>query len=74
VYCTADRLRVRIERVRCIGCGVTDALLPSFRHQFRRYTLSLIQQAVSLALEAGLWGDALGPYHQPTSATLRGGC
>jgi hypothetical protein len=75
VYHTTDRLRVRIERVRCVVCGVTDALLPSFLHVFRRYTLTLIQQALSLALEAGLWGDALadavGPYHQPAAATLR---
>lgn len=75
VYRTSDRLQVRIERVRCIVCGVTDALLPSFLHLFRRYTLTLIQQALSLALEAGLWGDALadavGPYHQPAAATLR---
>jgi hypothetical protein len=75
VYQTADRLQVRIERVRCIVCGVTDALLPSFLHVFRRYALSLIQQALALALEAGVWGDALadavGPYHQPAVTTLR---
>jgi hypothetical protein len=37
--------------------------------------LSLIQQALALALEAGVWGDALadvvGPYHQPAVTTLR---
>jgi hypothetical protein len=75
VYHTTDRLRVRIYRVRCVVCGVTDALLPSFLHLFRRYALTLIQQALSLALEAGLWGDALadvvGPYHQPAVSTLR---
>jgi hypothetical protein len=75
VYGTTDRLRVRIYRVRCIVCGVTDALLPSFLHLFRRYTLTLIQQAISLALETGVWGDALadavGPYHQPAVSTLR---
>jgi hypothetical protein len=75
VYLTADRLQVRIERVRCIVCGVTDALLPSFLLIFRRYALSLIQQALTLALEAGVWGDALadavGPYHQPAVTTLR---
>jgi hypothetical protein len=75
VYHTTDRLRVRIYRVRCIVCGVTDALLPSFLHLFRRYTLTLIQQAISLALETGVWGDALadavGPYHQPAVSTLR---
>jgi hypothetical protein len=75
VYHTTDRLRVRIERVRCIVCGVTDALLPSFLHLFRRYTLTLIQQALSLALEAGVWGDtladAVGPYHRPAVSTLR---
>jgi hypothetical protein len=74
VYGTSDRLQVRIERMRCIACGVTDALLPSFLHIFRRYVLPLIQQALSLALEAGLWGDtladAVGPYHQPAAATL----
>jgi len=75
VYRTTDRLRVRIYRVRCIVCGVTDALLPSFLHIFRRYTLTLIQQAISLTLEAGVWGDALadvvGPYHRPAVSTLR---
>ena len=75
VYTTTDRLQVRIERVRCTACGVTDALLPSFLHMFRRYTLILIQQAVTLALEGGVWGqalvDAVGPYHQPAPATLR---
>jgi hypothetical protein len=75
VYGTTERLRVRIERVRCIVCGVTDALLPSFLHLFRRYALTLIQQALSLALEAGVWGDpladAVGPYHQPAVSTLR---
>jgi hypothetical protein len=75
VYHTTDRLQVRIYRVRCIVCGVTDALLPSFLHLFRRYALTLIQQAISLALEAGLWGDALadvvGPYHRPAVSTLR---
>jgi hypothetical protein len=61
--------------VRCIVCQVTDALLPSFLHLFRRYTLTLIQQAITLALDAGLWGDALadavGPYGQPAALTLR---
>jgi hypothetical protein len=56
-------------------CQVTHALLPSFLHLFRRYTLTLIQQAVTLALDAGLWGDALadavGPYSQPAALTLR---
>jgi hypothetical protein len=75
VYTITDRLQVRIQRVRCIACHVTDALLPSFLHLFRRYALTLIQHAVTLALDAGLWGDALadvvGPYGQPALATLR---
>jgi len=75
VYTTTDRLRIRIERVRCRLCGVTDALLPSFLHLFRRYLLPLIQKAISLALDAGLWGealaDAVGPYHAPAPSTLR---
>jgi len=75
VYGTTDRLRVRIYRVRCVVCRVTDALLPSFLHIFRRYPLTLIQQAISLALETGMWGDtladAVGPYHQPAVSTLR---
>jgi hypothetical protein len=75
VYTTTDRLQVRIQRVRCIACHVTDALLPSFLHLFRRYTLTLIQQALSLTLDAGLWGDALAdavaPYDQPAVVTLR---
>jgi hypothetical protein len=75
VYTTTDRLRVRIERVRCRLCGVTDALLPSFLHLFRRYLLALIQKAISLALDAGLWGealaDAVGPYDAPAPSTIR---
>jgi hypothetical protein len=75
VYTTTERLRIRIERVRCTICGVTDALLPCFLHIFRRYALPLIQRALFLALERGLWGraliDAVGPYHQPAPATLR---
>ncbi len=75
VYTTTDRLRVRIERIRCRLCGVTDALLPSFLHLFRRYLLPLIQQAISLALDVGLWGealaDAVGPYDAPAPSTIR---
>lgn len=75
VYTDTDRIRIRIERVMCVVCGVSAALLPSFVHPFRRYTLSLIQRAISLALLQGVWGqalvDAIGPYHQPAPATLR---
>ena len=75
VYRTTDRLRIHIVRVRCTACCVTDALLPSFLHMFRRYALPLIQQAILLAIDAGLWGEALanlvGPYHQPAPATIR---
>lgn len=75
VYTSTDRIRIRIQRVRCRLCGVTDALLPSFLHMFRRYALPLIQQAISLALDGGLWGKALvdvvGPYYQPAPATIR---
>lgn len=75
VYTTTDRIRIRIERVRCRLCGVTDALLPSFLHLFRRYLLPLIQKAITLALDAGLWGealaDAVGPYHAPAPSTIR---
>ena len=75
VYTTTDRLRVRIERVRCRLCGVTDALLPSFLHLFRRYLLALIQKAITLALDGRLWGealvDAVGPYDAPAPATIR---
>lgn len=74
VYLTDDQLQVHIQRVRCHVCGVTDALLPSCLHLFRRYTLSLIQQTIRLALEAGLWGVALvehvGPYDQPAPQTV----
>jgi hypothetical protein len=75
VYTDTERWRIRIERVRCVVCGVTDALLPSFLHMFRRYTLPLIQKAITLALDGGVWGEALvqtvAPYHQPAPATLR---
>lgn len=75
VYTDTERWRVRIERVRCAACGVTDALLPSFLHMFRRYTLVLIQTAITLALDGGVWGqalvDAVGPFHQPAPSTLR---
>jgi hypothetical protein len=68
-------MQIRIERVRCGVCGVTDALLPSFLHLFRRYTLVLIQKAITLALDGGVWGQALvevvGPFHQPAPSTLR---
>jgi hypothetical protein len=74
VYTTTERRQIRIERVRCRLCGVTDALLPSFLHLFRRYLLPLIQKAITLALDAGLWGDALadavGPYHAPAPSTI----
>jgi len=74
-YTTTDRFQVRIVRVRCTACGVTDALLPRFLHMFRRYILPLIQRAITLALEGGVWGQALvdivGPYHRPAPATLR---
>jgi hypothetical protein len=75
VYTDTEKVRVRIERVRCVVCGVTDALLPSFLHMFRRYTLALIQKALILALDGGVWGqalvDAMVPYDQPAPATLR---
>jgi len=74
VYTATDRTRIWIQRVRCRLCGVTDALLPSFLHPFRRYTLALIQLAISAALDHGLWGDdladAVGPYHQPAFSTV----
>jgi hypothetical protein len=75
VYTDTEKVRVRIERVRCAVCGVTDALLPSFLHMFRRYTLALIQKAITLALDRGVWGQALvdtvAPFHQPAPSTLR---
>ena len=74
VYTDTERIRIRIGRVRCRICRVTDALLPSFLHMFRRYTLVLIQQAITLALDDGLWGDdladAVGPYDQPAFSTM----
>lgn len=74
VYTDTDRTRIQIERVRCGRCGVTDALLPSFLHLFRRYILPLIQQAITLALDGGMWGDdladAVGPYNQPAFSTV----
>ena len=75
VRLTTHRVSIRIERVRCTVCHVTDALLPSFLHMFRHYALPLIQQAITLAIDAGLWGDELadtvGPYHQPAPSTIR---
>lgn len=74
VYLSDDQMRVYIQRVRCRACGVSDALLPSFLHLFRRYTLSLIQQALTLALDVGLWGVALvervSPYYTSAPQTL----
>lgn len=76
VRLTTHRVRIRIERVRCIVCRVTDALLPSFLHMFRHYALFLIQQAITLAIDAGLWGDeladAVGPFNQPAFSTVHG--
>jgi hypothetical protein len=75
VRLTTHRVPIRIERVRCTVCRVTDALLPSFLHMFRHYALFLIQKALTLALDVGLWGDdladAVGPYNQPAPSTLR---
>lgn len=74
VYTTTDRTQIRIMRVRCMVCRVTDALLPSFLHMYRRYTLWLIQQTLYLVLNAGLWGAALvnavAPYGYPAPSTL----
>jgi hypothetical protein len=71
----ADRFQIRIKRVRCSVCLVTDALLPSFLHPFRHYALSLIQQAIYLALDQGLWGwalvDAIDSCGQPALATIQ---
>lgn len=76
VRLTTDRVAIRIERVRCTVCHVTDALLPSFLHMFRHYALFLIQKAITLAVDAGLWGDeladAVGPYDQPAFSTIHG--
>lgn len=76
VYTIDERVQVVIKRVRCVACGVTDALLPSFLHMFRRYTIVLIQRTVMLALEAGLWSDKLvntvAPHHaKPVASTIR---
>lgn len=74
VYTLDERVRVTIQRVRCIACGVTDALLPSFLHMYRRYTMTLIQEAILLALEAGLWSDRLinrvAPLASPVVSTV----
>jgi hypothetical protein len=76
VRLTTHRVSIRIERVRCTVCHVTDALLPSFLHMFRHYALFLIQKAITLAIDAGLWGDeladAVGPYNQPAFSTIHG--
>ncbi len=75
VRLTTHRVAIRIERVRCTVCHVTDALLPSFLHMFRHYALFLIQKAITLAVDAGLWGDeladAVGPFNQPAPSTIR---
>jgi hypothetical protein len=74
VYTTTDKTQIWIMRVRCTVCKVTDALLPSFLHLYRRYTLLLIQQALYLVLDVGLWGTALveavAPYGYPAPSTL----
>lgn len=71
----ADRFQIRIKRVRCSACLVTDALLPSFLHPFRHYALPLIQQAIFLALDQGLWGwalvDAIDSCGRPALATIQ---
>lgn len=46
--------RIRIQRVRCKSCGRTHSLLPDFLHPHRHFVISLLQQAVSLYLLAGL--------------------
>ena len=76
VRLTTHRVRIRVERVFCTACRVTDVLLPSFLHVFRHYALPLIQQAIALAIDAGVWGDeladAVGPYNQPAFSTIHG--
>jgi hypothetical protein len=32
VYTDTERIRIRIQRVLCVACGVTDALIPTFLH------------------------------------------
>lgn len=74
VYTTTDKTQILIMRIRCTACKVTNALLPSFLHMYRRYTLLLIQQVLYLVLNEGLWGVALvsavAPYGQPAPSTL----
>ena len=74
VCTTTDRVCIRIQRIRCRICGVTDALLPSFLHLFRRYVLALIHRALLLALAGGRWGldlaKAIGPYDRPVPTTV----
>ena len=74
VYTATNKTQIWIMRIRCTRCKVTNALLPSFLHIFRRYTLVLIQQALYLVLDEGLWGvalvNAVAPYHQPAPSTL----
>ena len=64
--------RIQIQRLRCQGCGKTQALLPDFLHPHRHYSFNLLQLAVMLYLVAGisferLWGNihsklgSLGP-------------
>jgi hypothetical protein len=75
VYTDEDRIRIRIQRVMCVVCGVTDALLPTWLHPFRRYWGLMIQATITLALDRGVWGQALvdviARYNQPVPATLR---
>ena len=76
VYIVGEQMRIVIKRVRCVACGVTDALLPSFLHMHRRYAIVVIQETVTLALESGTWSDelvdAVAPNHgRPAASTIR---
>jgi hypothetical protein len=73
--CTAETMyRLRVQRVRCKGCGGTHSLLPDFLHPYRQYVIGLLQQVVSLYLLLGLgWKRLMRqlPDTGPARSTVR---
>lgn len=67
--------QIRIQRLLCQACRHTHAILPSFLHPFRHYTLTLIQDVIQRYLLAGTsyrqLMRSLGDTDRPPRRTLR---
>ena len=66
--------RLRIQRVRCQGCGRSHSLLPDFLHPYRHYVLKVLYRVVWLYLIVGLGFERLQgelPSAGPARSTVR---